>query len=52
MAYNWGFAKWQECYKAGIKKNYLELKKSLTQSKKSDSHLLMKLVNIPRNGHF
>lgn len=27
LAYNWGLAKWQEDYKAGIKTSHLDLKK-------------------------
>lgn len=34
LAYNWGLAKWQEYYKAGIKKSHLELKKEFNSIKK------------------
>ncbi len=33
LAYRWGFSKWQEDYKAGIKKTYLNLKKINTVDK-------------------
>lgn len=34
LAYNFGLAKWQEYYKAGIKKSYLDLKKEFNAIKK------------------
>lgn len=34
LAYNWGLAKWQEYYKQGIKKSYLDLKKEFNAIKK------------------
>ncbi len=34
LAYNWGLAKWQEYYKAGVKRSYLELKKEFNALKK------------------
>ncbi|MDY5615611.1 MAG: RNA-guided endonuclease TnpB family protein [Helicobacter sp.] len=34
LAYNWGLAKWQEYYKQGIKKTYLDLKKEFNAIKK------------------
>lgn len=34
LAYNWGLAKWQESYKQGIKKSYLDLKKEFNAIKK------------------
>lgn len=34
LAYNWGLAKWQEYYKAGIKKTHLDLKKEFNAIKK------------------
>lgn len=34
LAYNWGLAKWQEYYKQGVKKSYLDLKKEFNAIKK------------------
>lgn len=34
LAYNFGLAKWQEYYKAGVKKSHLELKKEFNAIKK------------------
>lgn len=34
LAYNWGLARWQEYYKQGIKKSYLDLKKEFNTIKK------------------
>lgn len=36
LAYNWGLAKWQEYYKQGIKKSYLDLKKEFNDIKKTE----------------
>lgn len=42
FAYNWGLAKWQEYYKQGIKKSYLDLKKEFNHIKKINFLLSMK----------
>ena len=34
LAYNWGLARWQEYYKQGVKKSYLDLKKEFNSIKK------------------
>lgn len=36
LAYNWGLAKWQECYEAGVKKSHLDLKKEFNALKKTE----------------